>query len=46
MLMVLARQSVEGERLLDGFLDPADELGIAGSPFGDPGGEVLAGLLD
>src|SRR5450631_2634285 len=46
MLMVLARQPVEGEGLLDGFLDPADELRIAGSPFGDPCGEVLVSLLD
>ena len=46
MLMVLSREPVEGERLLDGFLDPADELGISGAPFGDPCGEVLAGLLD
>ena len=44
--MMLARQPVEGEGFLDGFLDPGDELGIAGSPFGDPCGEVLAGLLD
>ena len=44
--MVLARQPVEGERLLDGLLDPSDELGIAGAPFGDPCGEVLAGLFD
>src|SRR6516165_9907562 len=46
MLMVLAGKPIERERLFNGFLDPSDELRIAGSPFGDPGGEVLAGLLD
>ena len=44
--MVLARQAIEGERLLDGLFAPADEFGVATSPFGDPGGEVAAGLLD
>ncbi len=44
--MMLARKPVEGERLLDRFLDPSDEFRIAGSPFGDPRGEVLARLLD
>ena len=44
--MVLARQAVEGERLLDGLFDPADEFGVAASPFGDPCSEVLASLLD
>ena len=44
--MVLARQAVEGERLLDGLLDPGDELRITRAPFGDPGGKVAAGLLD
>ena len=46
MLLVLAEQAVEGERLLDRLVDPADELFIADAPFGDPGGEVAAGLLD
>jgi hypothetical protein len=46
MPMMLARKPLESERFLDGFLDPADELGVAGSPFGDPCREVLAGLLD
>jgi hypothetical protein len=36
MLMVLAREPVEGERLLDGLLDPSDELGVTGDPLGDP----------
>jgi hypothetical protein len=46
MLMVLAREPVEREGFLDGFLDPCDELGVAGRPLSDPCGEVLAGLLD
>ena len=44
MLVVLARQTVEGQRLLDVLLDPGDELGIAVAPFGEPGGEIAAGL--
>ena len=44
--MVLARQPVEGEGVLDCFLDPIDELLITGAPFGDPGGKIAAGLLD
>ena len=44
--MMLARQPVEGERLLDRFLDPCDEPRITRAPFGDPGGEVVAGLFD
>ena len=46
MLMVLTGEPVEGERLLDRFLDPSDEFRVAGSPFGDPCGEVRARLLD
>src|SRR5208282_1622598 len=46
MLMVLARQAIEGEGFFDRFLDPVDELLIAVAPFGDPGGKVAAGLLD
>ena len=46
MLMMLARQPVEGERLLDRFLDPCDEPRITRAAFGDPGGEVVAGLFD
>jgi hypothetical protein len=46
MLMVLAREPVESQGLLDGFLDPTDQLRIASSPFGDPCSEVLASLLD
>src|ERR1700739_2030414 len=46
MLMMLAREPVEGERLLDGFLGPGDEFRVTGCPFGDPSGEVATGLLD
>ena len=34
--MMLAREPVEGERLLNLLLDPPDEFRIAGFPFGDP----------
>jgi hypothetical protein len=44
--MVLAGQPVEGEGVLDGFLDPIDELWVAGRPFDDPRGEIAAGLLN
>ncbi len=44
--MMLAGKLIEGQRFFDRFLDPSDEPGIAGRPFGDPCGEVLAGLLD
>ena len=43
---MLARQAVEGEGVLDRFLDPIDELLITVAPFGDPGGEIASGLLD
>jgi len=46
MLMVLARQAVEGQRLLDLLFDPGDKLWVASAPFGEPGGEIAAGLLD
>src|SRR5271166_3786691 len=46
MLMVLERQAIEGERLLDILLDPGDELWVAGAPFGDPDRQISAGLLD
>ena len=44
--MVLAWQAVEGEGVFDRVLDPIDELLITVAPFGDPGGEVAADLLD
>ena len=43
VLMVLARQAVEGEGLLDVLLDPGDEAGVARAPFGEPGGEIARG---
>jgi hypothetical protein len=43
--MVLSRQAVEGEGLLDRLLGPGDEAGIARGPFGDPGGEIAPCLL-
>jgi hypothetical protein len=46
MFVMLARKPVECEGLLDCFLDPSDEFWVAGSPFGDPCGEILAGLFD
>jgi hypothetical protein len=33
VLMVLARQPIESEGFFDGFLNPAGEFGISGSPF-------------
>src|SRR5438094_4941304 len=44
--MVLARQAIEGEGLLDRLFDPIDQPGIAARPFGDPSGKVLARLFD
>jgi hypothetical protein len=46
MLMVLARQAIEGEGVFDRFLGPVDKLLITVAPFGDPGGEIASGLLD
>ena len=46
MLMVLARQAIEDEGVLDRFFDPIDELLITLAPFGDPSREIAAGLLD
>jgi hypothetical protein len=37
MLMMLARQAVEGEGFFDRFPDSADELLITVAPFGEPG---------
>ena len=44
MLMVLAWQSVEGQRLVDIVFDPADELRILRRPLGEPGGQIAARL--
>jgi|SRR5271165_5951674 len=43
---MLAGKPIEGGRLFDGFLDPSDAFWAAGSPFGDPCGEVLARLFN
>jgi hypothetical protein len=42
MLVVLARQPVESQRLLDTLFDPAGQLGIFAGPLGEPGGELAA----
>ena len=42
--MVLARQAIKGQRLIDVFFDPAGEFGIFARPFGEPGGEIAARL--
>ena len=44
MLMVLARQAIESQCLVDVLFDPAGELGIFARPFGEPGGEIAARL--
>ena len=44
MLMVLARQPVEGQRLVDILFDPAGELGIFARPLGKPGRQIAARL--
>jgi hypothetical protein len=40
--MVLARQAIEGQRLIDILFDPAGEFGIFARPFGEPGGKIAA----
>src|SRR6266567_4537132 len=42
MLMVLTRQAVEGQRLVDILFDPAGKLRILRRPFGEPSGEIAA----
>jgi hypothetical protein len=44
LVVVLARQPIEGERLLDVLLDPAAELGIGRLPLGEPGRQVAPGF--
>jgi hypothetical protein len=44
VLMVLARQAIEDQRLVDVLFDPAGELWIFARPFGEPGGEIAARL--
>ena len=43
---MLARQSVDGQRLLDIVLDPLAQLGILALPLLQPAGEVLARLAN
>ena len=45
-LMVLARQPVESERLIDRLFDPAGELWVLARPFGEPGREIAARLSE
>ncbi len=42
MLVVLARQPVEGEGLVDIRLDPGAEFRVLVLPTGEPGGEIAA----
>src|SRR5260370_10912274 len=42
MLMVLTRQAVEGQRLVDVVFDPAGELRILRRPLGQPSGQIAA----
>src|SRR5215831_12179470 len=44
MLMVLAWQAVEGQRLDDVLFDPARKLWIFARPFGEPGSQIAARL--
>ena len=46
MLVVLARQAVEAQRLADVRFDPSGELRIAGSPAREPRLQILLGLLE
>ena len=40
MLVMLTRQPVEGQRLIDVVFDPTGELGIFARPLGEPGGQI------
>jgi hypothetical protein len=44
MLMVLARQPVESQGLVDVFFDPGGEPRLFGRPSGEPGGQITARL--
>jgi hypothetical protein len=44
VLVLLARQAVEAQRLLDVIFDPRAELGISRLQLGQPGGEIALGL--
>jgi hypothetical protein len=43
---MLARQAIEGQRLLDRLLGPGDQARVAPLPFGNPGGQIAPRLLD
>ena len=43
---MLARQTKEGQRLLDGFLNPGGQARIADRPFSQPGGEIGLRLVE
>src|SRR3954451_390337 len=40
MLMMLAWQPIESQRLVDILFDPAGQLWVFAGPFGEPGGEI------
>jgi len=44
VLVMLARQAIEGQCLADVLLDPVGQARIAPLPALEPGGEVLLGL--
>jgi hypothetical protein len=44
MLMMLARQPIKAERLVEVVFDPGGQLGLLSRPFGEPGGEIGACL--
>ncbi len=46
MLMVLARQPVKSQRLIDVFFDPAGEPGILGRPLGKPRRQIAPRLAE
>ena len=46
MLVVLAWQAVEGQRLLDRLLGSGHQARIARLPLGNPGGQIPPGFLD
>jgi hypothetical protein len=46
VLVVLARQPVEGQGLLDALLDPTAQLQVSGLPLGEPCREVAPGLAE
>jgi hypothetical protein len=43
VFVVLARQALKGQGLIDVLLDPAAQLGVGRLPFGEPGRKVAPG---